>query len=245
MKACSIDYTVIVQSADNVEDTQLMLQAAAKYPEVAGIVAYVPLEDPALTRELVSEYLKNSKVVGIRNLIHTYADPLWLRKESVNEGLDVLEEFGLTFDVVSVTQEHLGLVPFLGQRHPNLKMVIDHLSKPPIDQGIESEDGSIWRSQMTQAAENPNVYAKLSGLYPGSSMMDWSVDSIRPFILEALDIFGSERLMYGGDWPISILAGDYERVFAGLSEIFSELPERDQVNIFSETAKNFYGLRIG
>jgi len=244
MKACNIDYTVLVQSADNIEDTQIMLDAAAIFPEIAGVVAYVPLNDPLRTRELVTEYLKNPKIVGIRNLIHSYEDTQWLLKDEVNLSLDILEESGLTFDVVSVLPEHLALLPFLGQRHPNLKMVIDHLSKPPIAEGIQSEAGKRWSTQINEAAKNMNVFAKISGLYPGSAPMEWSADSIRPFIQEALIIFGSDRLMYGGDWPISVLSGDYERVFNGLKEVISELPHNDQINIFSLTAANFYGLRV-
>ena len=245
MHACNIDYTVLVQSADNIEDTQLMLNAAANFPEIVGVVAYVPLNDPVRTRALVTEYLKNPKIVGIRNLIHSYEDTQWLLKDEVNLSLDILEESGLTFDVVSVLPEHLALLPFLSQRHPNLKMVIDHLSKPPIAEGIQSEAGERWCTQMTQAAKSMNVFAKISGLYPGTEPMAWSADSIRPFIQEALKIFGSDRLMYGGDWPISVLSGGYERVFNGLKEVISELPQNDQTNIFALTAANFYGLQVG
>ena len=97
---------------------------------------------------------------------------------------------------------------------------------------------------MADAASNPNVYAKVSGLYSGASDTGAITDAVRPFVIEALEIFGSDRLMYGGDWPISVLSGDYEKVFDYLSDIISELSERDQANIFSESAKNFYGLRI-
>ena len=244
MKACNIDYTVLVQSADNIEDTQLMLNTAAKFPEIIGVVAYVPLNDSLRTRELVTEYLSNPKIVGIRTLIQSYEDTQWLLKDEVNLSLDILEQSDLTFDIVSVLPEHLALLPFLSQRHPNLKMVIDHLSNPPIAEGIHSEAGQRWSWQMTQAAKNPNVFAKISGLYPVTTPTESSTDSIRPFIQEALKIFGSDRLMYGGDWPISVLFGGYELVFNDLKEVISELPQNDQINIFSLTAANFYGLRV-
>ena len=244
MKSRNIDHTVLVQSADNLEDTQLMLDAANHNPQIIGVVAYLPLEDPIRTRELASEYANNPKIAGVRNLIHTYPDPHWLLSDKVKESLNIVMGFGLTFDVVSTLPEHLKLLPTLGQNHPDLRMVIDHLSKPPIAEGINSSQASNWRSLMSEAAQNPNVYAKISGLYPGSAPMDWSSASIRPFIHEALEIFGSQRLMYGGDWPISVLSGDYERVFDGLSEVIVELSEADQKNIWSESAKNFYNLEI-
>jgi len=244
MKSRNIGYTVLVQSADNLEDTQLMLDAASHNPQIIGVVAYLPLEDPIRTRELASEYANYPIIAGVRNLIHTYPDPHWLLRGEVNESLSILVEFGLTFDVVSTLPEHLELLPSLGDSHPDLKMVIDHLSKPPIAEGINSPQATAWRSMMSDAARNPNVYAKISGLYPGSAPMDWSSASIRPFIHEALEIFGSQRLMYGGDWPISVLSGDYERVFDGLSDVIAELSEADQKNIWSESAKNFYNLEI-
>jgi L-fuconolactonase len=243
MLARKIDYTVLVQSADNVEDTEVMLDASRKYGAILGVVAYAPLGDPNETQRLIAKYLKDPKIVGIRNLFHTYSDTKWLLREDVNLSLDILEKENLTFDLVSVLPEHLESIPFLSQRHPRLKMVIDHLSKPPIEEGVTSNAGKLWIAQMTFAAQNPNVFAKVSGLYPGVSPMHWNVDSIRPFIDQALEIFGSSRLMYGGDWPISILSGDYERVFDALHKIISELPEVDQRNLFSETAVRFYGLR--
>ena len=244
MRSRSIDYTVLVQSADNQEDTQIMLEAASQHPEIIGIVAFLPLQEPTRTLEMVEEFAKNPKIVGVRNLIHTYLDPHWLLRPEVRESLDIISENGLTFDLVSTVAEHLEIVPTLSERHPNLKIVIDHLSKPPITQGINSSESSIWRSLMVEAAENSNVFAKISGLYPGVSPMDWSSATIRPFIFEAIRIFGSTRLMFGGDWPISVLSGDYEKVFDGLEEVISELPETDQRNIWAQTATNFYNLTI-
>ena len=244
MKNNKINFTVLVQSADNLEDTQLMLDAASQYPEIIGIVAYLPLEDPILTGKLASDYSTNPKIVGVRNLIHTYPNPVWLLHPNVRKSLDILSEYDLTFDLVSTKPEHLELLPILSNRHPELKLVIDHLSKPPISEGVNSPEASNWRYLMSEAAKNPNVFAKISGLYPSNTPMNWNSERIRPFILEALDYFGSERLMYGGDWPISILSGDYERVFEGLEDIISEFSELDQQNIWSDTAKNFYALSL-
>lgn len=228
----------MVQSADNHEDTDLMMRAAGDNPEVLGIVGYLPLEDPVVVSARAGEYVEDPLMVGVRNLIHTYADPDWVVSDAVGESLAVLEQNDLTFDVVAVLPAHLAHVPTLASRYPTLRLVIDHLSKPPIGQ----DNRALWKSQMSDAAGHPNVYAKVSGLYPDDDMMRWNAAAIRPFVHDSLELFGPDRLMFGGDWPISVMAGDYERVWEGLSTVFGELTEAERVAILGETCRHFYRL---
>lgn len=234
-----IDFTIQVQSADNVEDTELMQESANSNPEVVGIVGFAPIHDATLTEKTLETWAQNPLMVGVRNLIHNIPDPEWLLRQNVRDGLSVLAEQNYTFDVVSVLPEHLALLPQLSERHPDLKMVIDHLSKPPI--GLA--DMSAWKRGIEAAAENPNVYAKVSGLYSSvGELSDWTTDAIRPAFEFAFEVFGPERLMYGGDWPISKLAGDYVKVWQGLNPLFNELSENDSEYILGRTAYEFYGL---
>lgn len=239
LRRAGVDGTVLVQSADTAEDTDLMLDVAAHNHEVVAVVAYLPLGRPEEVAGGAEKLRGNSLVVGVRNLIHTLPDPEWLLRPEVDESLGILEAEGLTFDVVSVLPEHLALVPKLAERHPRLRMVIDHLSKPPI--GLD--DREPWWSLIADAAKSSEVYAKMSGLYSATADSgSWTADSVRPYLHRALEVFGSSRLMFGGDWPISILAGGYDRVWDGLHELVSELPEPDQARIWSESAIEFYGI---
>lgn len=123
--------TVLVQSADNDQDTDLMLSVADEYPStVAGIVVYVPLDQPEVAEARLTELRKNTKVVGVRNLIHNQPDPDWILRPEVDEGLSVLERAGVTFDYVAVLPRHLEHVPTLVERHPNLPIVIDTCPSP-------------------------------------------------------------------------------------------------------------------
>jgi L-fuconolactonase len=241
MARAGVDATVLVQAADNDEDTDLMLRTAAENPEIAGIVAYVPLDDPQRAALRLAELRENPLVVGVRNLIHDQPDPDWLLRPDVDEGLSVLEDAGVPFDVVSVLPRHLEHVSTLSERHPRLKMVIDHLSKPPV--GLDSSEP--WWTLIARAAENPLVFAKVSGLYSATAdPAAWSVGSIRSFVERAVEVFGTDRLMYGGDWPVSITAGGYQRVWEGLSEIVDELSADDRGRVLSGTAQRFYGLAV-
>ena len=239
LRAAGVDATVLVQSADNDDDTDLMLRTAAANPEIVAIVAYVPLDRPAAAAERLAELRRNRLVVGIRNLIHDIPDPDWLLRPDVDEGLGVLEDAGVTFDLVAVLPRHLEHVVTLSERHPRLKIVIDHLAKPPV--GLA--DWEPWWTLIERAAENPLVYAKVSGLYSATAdSAAWTVASVKPFVGRALEVFGADRLMYGGDWPISVLSGGYQRVWEGLSAIFTDLDPEDQSRILGGTAVKFYGI---
>lgn len=239
LRRAGVDATVLVQSADNDEDTGLMLEVAAANPEIVAVVAYAPLERPAEVSARLRSFQADTLVVGVRNLIHTMPDPEWLLRSDVDEGLGLLEEAGLTFDLVAVLPEHLALVPTLTERHPELRIVIDHLAKPPIG----STDTEPWWSLIAQASESPNVFAKVSGLYSAvGASGSWTSDVIRPYLQRSMECFGSERLMFGGDWPISILSGGYDRVWAALRGLCDELAESDRDNILGKTAIDFYGI---
>ena len=239
IRRAGVDGTVLVQSADNAEDTQLMIATADAHPEVKAIVAYVPLDRPEVAAEQLARFASDPRIVGIRNLIHTRSDPDWILRPDVDAGLSLVEAAGLTFDLVAVLPRHLEHVATLVHRHPDLRIVIDHLAKPPI--GLP--DREPWWSLIATAAQSPRVFAKVSGLYSATpDSAAWTPDSVRPFVDHAAEIFGVDRLMYGGDWPISILSGGYDRVWDGLSEIFSSWTSEERSRVCGGTARDFYRI---
>ena len=239
LRAAGIDFTVQVQSADNPEDTALMRASAADHSEVAGIVGFAPLDDADATAATLEAWAGDSLLVGVRNLIHNKPDPDWLLRPEVADSLRVLEQHGVPLDVVAVLPRHLELIPILSARHPDLRMVIDHLAKPPI--GLDSREP--WSSLIAAAAENPRVYGKVSGLYSATADMGaWTTEAIRPFFDRSMELFGPNRLMYGGDWPIAVLAGGYTRVWNGLRPLFDGLATEEREWVLGRTAAEFYRL---
>ncbi|CAN5123543.1 amidohydrolase family protein [soil metagenome] len=239
LRAAGVERTILVQSADNDDDTALMREAADAHDEIVGIVGFAPLDDADAVEHTIASWSGDSRMVGIRNLIHNKRDPDWLLRDDVMAGLRVLQDAELTFDVVAVLPRHLELVPLLSERLPHLRMVVDHLGKPPI--GMSSRDP--WWRLIAEAAANPNVYGKVSGLYAGEGdSSSWTPDTVRPFFDRALEVFGADRLMFGGDWPISVLSGGYERLFGGLSEIFSSCDEESRERLLGRTAAEFYRI---
>ncbi|UFS58725.1 amidohydrolase family protein [Subtercola endophyticus] len=238
-KRAGIEATVLVQSADNDEDTALMREAATQHPGIVGIVAFAPLDDPRRTRELAEEFAADPTIVGVRNLIHDNPDPAWLLDDRVTASLDVLADHGLTFDLPAVLPQHVMLVAELVRRSPALQVVIDHLAKPPIGR----DDREPWWTLIEKAAASPQVFAKVSGLYSSAGApQEWTSESIRPYFWRAVEVFGPERLMFGSDWPISLTAGGYDRVWQALSGLFSELSPTEREQLTGGTAARFYSI---
>jgi L-fuconolactonase len=234
LEEAGVDKTVLVQSANSYEDTASMLVKAAYNDWIGAVVGWVNLLDPEEANQRLEMYEQNPKFVGMRHLIHTEPDGDWVVQDVVIESLNLLASHNKTFDVVAVFPNHLKLVPTLCERVPELKMVIDHLAKPPVGQ-----EESPWFDQMKAAAESPNVYAKLSGQFDNP---DWTVDDVRPYADFALEQFGPERIMFGSDWPVCILGGSYSSVWANTQALIAGLSQAEKDAVLGGTATKFYNL---
>ncbi|WP_235511061.1 amidohydrolase [Agromyces sp. Root81] len=238
-EAVGVTGTVLVQSADNDDDTEHMFEVARQNSLVVGVVGYVPLHEPDRAADRLAELQRERKFCGVRNLIHDRTDPHWLLRPDVDATLGLLEQAGVPFDVVGVLPEHLRAVVAISERHPQLTIVLDHLNKPPIG----SDDWQPWASLLAEVAENPRVYGKVSGLYSAVGQPgDWTVETVRPAFEHAFDVFGAGRLMYGGDWPVSLIAGGYARVWRGIRDLLADVDDNDRAAILAGTARSFYRL---
>ena len=189
--------TVLVQSADADADTDYLFEIAEGIGWIGGIVAWLPLDEPERARARLSRLRSRPKLRGIRHLVHEELDPHWILRSDVAAGLEQLEEAQLPLDLSAEFPNHLEDVPELARRHPGLTIVVDHLAKPPAN----AEAFAAWRSQLEAAAEHPNVFAKVSGL-------DTGVDPVIA-IEAAVASFGPARLLFGSDWPVSLLRASY------------------------------------
>jgi L-fuconolactonase len=213
-----------------------MFEVAAAHPEIVGVVAWVPLDRPDEAAARLDELHKRPGFAGIRNLIHDQPDPDWLLRPEVGEGLALLERRGVPFDVISVLPRHLSHVPVLSERYPALRMVLDHLSHPPLG----GADTSEWRTLITAAARNPLVFAKVSGLYPPDP--SWTAADLQEVVEFAAELFGPDRLMFGSDWPVAELAGGYAKVRAELGRLIDQLPPAGREAVLGGTATRIYQL---
>jgi L-fuconolactonase len=231
---------MLVQAADDLADTELMLEAASRDPRVAGVVAWAPLTDPPAVETLLDTW-QGRPVVGLRHLVHRDPDPDLLTSEQVQRTLGLLGPRELTFDVCAETPHLLSLVPGLAGRHGGTTFVIDHLGKPPIaDRGWQP-----WADLLAAAAARPNVVVKLSGLNTAAGP-GWAGSDFTPYVDHALDCFGPERMMVGGDWPFARLnATSYTQVWDGLRLTLDALSSGEIEQVLGGTACRVYRLGDG
>lgn len=233
---------VLVQAANNQEDTALMLAAAANTDWIKGVVGWLPLTDPAATEQMLREsYLKNNYFKGCRHLIHNEADPHWLLQEPVLESLEILAGYKYGYDVVGVNDQHLLAAIGVAEKIPGLKIVLDHLNQPPI---ASRQSFGNWEALMKEAASHANVCIKISGLGTTTGRGEnWTAADIQPYVAYAVETFGTERCFCGGDWPVSLLAGAYEHTWRIYREVLeAALPEAELHKVFWQNAQAFYQL---
>jgi L-fuconolactonase len=239
LRVVGIDYTVTIEAADALAENSALLANAHANDWIAGVVGWVPLAHPAEVDRLLEACAAEPALVGARHLINVEPDPDWIIRPDVLKGLRVLAARGLTFDYVGILPRHLEHVPFVAQSVPDLRIVIDHLGKPP----IARREFEPWSSLLAEAARMPNVFAKLSGLDAGDAD-HWTAAEIVPYIDRALDLFGPERLMFGSDWPVANLRGGYSKVWRETSFALARLTPDERKRVMGGTAIEFYRLPV-
>ena len=240
-KAAGITGGVLVQAANNMEDTNWMLEVADKTSWISGVVGWLPLMDPRATEKALKEqYIANTYYKGIRHLIHDEADPKWLMQEKVIESLNIVASANISYDVVGVLPGHIETVLKVAEKVPQLIMVFDHLNAPPITKG---EKFGRWGDLMVEASKNKNLYAKISGLGTVTKKTDWTGDDIKPYVKFVLEHFGEDRCFCGGDWPVSLLAGSYSKTWNTYFNVIESLLDKDgREKVLFKNAQLFYHL---
>ncbi|MFI2362481.1 amidohydrolase family protein [Promicromonospora sp. NPDC019610] len=240
--------TVVVQSVPVEAETADLLDLAARTPVVRGVVGWVDLADPGVA-DAVARLRSGSggaHLVGVRSMVQAERDPGYLDGADLRRGLRAVADAGLVVDLVT-RHEQLPAVARLVREVPDVPFVLDHLGKPPLagDDPTTTGDLADWATAIDAIAAAPNVTAKLSGLVTEASWAHWSVDGLRPAVDHALAALGPERLMFGSDWPVSLLAARYDRWVDTLTDLLAGLTPAEQDAIWHGTARRAYGLPPG
>jgi len=233
---------ILVQAANNFEDTDWMLHVAVNTDWIAGIVGWLPLINPDATlKALQKKYGKENYFKGVRHLIHDEPDAEWLLKPEVINSLQILADHNIPYDLVGVLPEHIETALQVAAKVPELRMVFDHLNQPPI---ATKEKFGKWGELMKEASMHRNFYAKISGLGLTAQKGDqWEVDDIKPYVGFAIEQFGTDRCFMGGDWPVSLLAGSYSNTWKNFKQVIHDLVDDNAADkIFYSNAANFYSF---
>jgi L-fuconolactonase len=236
LKASGFDGTVAVQARQSLEETCWLLDLAAQYPFIKGIVGWVDLRSPELRSQL-QEFSKNPKFVGVRHVVHDEPDDDFMMGAEFRRGIGQLKEFKLTYDLL-LFPKHLPIAARLVEEFPEQPFVIDHIAKPE----IKNQKFSPWKEDIGVLAKFPNVYCKLSGMVTEAAWGEWRLEDFHGYLDVVFNAFGSERLMIGSDWPVCNLSADYEATMKIVTDYIDKFPIQNRESILGGNCTRFYRL---
>lgn len=235
LERAGVARSVLVQAAPTVAETRYLLDLADRTDWVAAVVGWVPLERSGVERTL-DELAANPAFRGVRPMIQDIPQDDWMLGHSLAPGFRALAERGLSLDAL-VKPPHLPHLLSVLQRHPDLRVVVDHAGKPEIGQRHFDD----WANDIARLAAETSACCKLSGLVTEAAP-DWQTQDLRPYVAHLIECFGAERLMWGSDWPVVELAGGFARWREATHQLIEGLGESERRAILGGTAARFYCL---
>jgi L-fuconolactonase len=229
--------TILVQAAQTVAETDYLLELATQNSFIAGVVGWLDMESEDFARQF-ELYRKNPRFIGLRPMLQDIPDPAWIVRPQVLKSLQLVADADFPFEFLTYTR-HLPYVLQALESVGPLRAVIDHISKPEIrEQKLEP-----WKRLMAQSARHPSLYCKLSGMITEADHLHWSAEDLRPYIEHTIDCFGWDRVIFGSDWPVCLLAGTYDQVSQALMEVLQPRMDRlSEDKLFGMNAALFYKL---
>jgi L-fuconolactonase len=239
LAATGVEATVLVQTRSSQDETAGFLALAAATPFIRGVVGWVDLTDPAVADAI--DTLRagpgGDRLVGIRHQAQDEPDAEWLVHEDVVRGIRAVGAAGLAYDLL-IRPRELPAALELARRLPDVRFVIDHLAKPPIASGALEP----WRSRIAAFARLEHVACKVSGLVSEADWSSWTATDLQPFVDHAIDVFGPERLLFGSDWPLCLLAATYAQVVGTAGTILEGVSDEELAAVMGANATRIYGL---
>jgi len=238
LKAAGIDGAVLVQAAPTTTETEYMLGIADVTPWVLGVVGWVNFENRK-RRQTLERLAGHPKFKGVRPMIQDIEDVDWMFRSDIQWAFEAVTEFDLTFDALGFPR-HLNNFLKLLKWHPGMRVVVDHCMKPQI-RDRRTEAFREWADGISRIAHETAAYCKFSALITEADP-DWTVADLKPYADHVISAFGPERVMWGSDWPVCRLRGEYADWRNAALELTAHLPDAAKARIFGRTAQEFYRL---
>lgn len=235
-KEHGVNGCVAVQADQTLAETDFLLKLASEHDFIKGVVGWVDLRNSTIESTL-EVYSQHTKLKGFRHVVQGEADPNFLLRPQFLIGMSLLKKFNFTYDIL-IFPHQLGATLEFVKQFPNQKFVIDHIAKPYIKDGFY--DG--WAALMKEVAKHEHVTCKLSGMITEADYNQWTPEQIKPYMELVLEAFGPERLLFGSDWPVCLVAGNYSKVKKLVTDFISTLSSNERAKIMGTNAINFYNL---
>lgn len=231
-----VDGCVAVQAEMSETETEFLLASAAAHPFIRGVVGWVDLCADSADEQL-AHYAANPLLKGIRHQVQDEVDDHFVLRPDFQRGIGMLSRYGLAYDIL-IYPRQLPASILLAKRFPEQRFVLDHLGKPAISGGVDPE----WLTGIKALAAQPNVCCKLSGMVTETAGFQWKKEDFHPFMDAVLQAFGANRLLFGSDWPVCLLASDYSRVKEVVTSYLQTLSKNERAAVMGENAMKIYKL---
>lgn len=231
-----VEGSVVVQARPSLEETRWLLEQADQFDFIKGVVGWVDLCADQVEAQL-EEFSGHPRLLGIRHPLQDEPDQEYMLRPEFIRGLKLLGKYHLTYDLL-IYPGHLKPAIKLVSLLPDQPFVLDHLAKPLIQDGMLDP----WEKDIMQIADRQNVLCKVSGLITEADWKNWKYEDFIPYLAVITAGFGTKRLMFGSDWPVCRLAGDYHQVFSLCKDYFSDFSQSEQAGIFGENCRDFYQI---
>ena len=231
-----IDGCVLVQVDQTEAENNFQLQNAEKFDFIKGYVGWVDLQSEDVAEKL-SYYKSFDKIKGFRHILQGETDRALMLKPAFTNGIGLLKQFGFTYDIL-IFPDQLKYAADLVRQFPDQPFVIDHIAKPYIKDGLIDD----WKTDMEAMAQYENVLCKISGMVTEADHKNWKKEQFTPYLDVVVKAFGTNRIMYGSDWPVCLAAGSYEAMKEIADDYFASFTEDEQNAFWGGNAIKFYRL---
>lgn len=231
-----LDGTVAVQARQSLEETDWLLGLAEEYDLIKGVVGWVDLQSPQVGQQL-AKYANNPKFKGVRHVVHDEPDDQFMLRSEFLRGLGLLADLNLTYDLL-LYPRHLPVAVEVVKQFPRQRFVLDHIAKPSIKAGQLAP----WEADIRALARSNNVLCKVSGMVTEAAWKQWTFENFKPYLDVIFDSFGTDRLMFGSDWPVCTVSGTYSEVVGLIRQYLEKFPASIQDKVWGLTAQEFYRI---
>ena len=236
IREAGVDGAISVQARQLVEETGWLLETACQYKFIKGVVGWLPLINDDIEVEL-EKYSGNKLLKGLRHVIQGEPDPKFMLRRDFNSGVSLLKKYSMAYDILIVERQLPNMIRFVDQ-HPDQVFVLDHIAKPL----IAKHELSLWKENIQELARRENVSCKISGMVTEADFNSWTPPQLQPYFDVVLEAFGADRLLFGSDWPVCLVATSYKNWMELVQKNISELSKIEQAKIMGENAIRLYQL---
>ena len=230
------DGCVAVQASQSEEETDFLIGLTRENEFIKGIVGWVDLQADSITERL-EHYKSDTIVKGFRHVLQGEAQRDLMLSPNFKKGIAALQRYGFTYDIL-IFPDQLKFSNELVASFPEQKFIIDHIAKPNIKKG-EIDD---WKNDMQKIAQHQNVYCKISGMVTEADWKAWKKEDFTPYLDVVVTSFGIDRVVFGSDWPVCLVAASYEKMLGIVEDYFSAFSKQEQEKFFGANAIRFYDL---